>query len=76
MATVRRFARVGLMCRSIKKLRNAEALATSEEMQAAASQYVRKVSGYRKPSRVNQAAFDQAIAEIAAATETLLQTLR
>jgi hypothetical protein len=60
------------MCRSIKQLRNAEQLATADEIQAAALQYVRKISGYRSPSRTKQAAFDAAVAEIAAATERLL----
>jgi hypothetical protein len=60
------------MCRSIKQLRNAEIPATEEEIQAAALQFVRKVSGYRKPSRANQAAFDVAVLEVAAATQKLL----
>lgn len=63
------------MCRSIKTLRRREAPATEEEIQAAARQFVRKVSGYRVPSRANQAAFDQAIAEVAAATQVLLEAL-
>jgi hypothetical protein len=62
------------MCRSIKTLRGAEP-ATDEEMGAAALQYVRKVSGFRKPSAKNEAAFDAAVAEITAATERLLATL-
>lgn len=60
------------MCRSIKKLRRAEQPATDQEMHEAALQFVRKVSGYRVPSRANQDAFEQAIAEIAASTKTLL----
>ena len=60
------------MCRSIKTLRNPTQAATDEEVLAAALQYVRKVSGYHKPSRVNQQAFDQAVAEVAAATHKLL----
>ena len=60
------------MCRSIKQLRNAEIPATGEEIQAAALQFIRKVSGYRKPSRANQAAFDAAVLEVAAATQKLL----
>jgi len=60
------------MCRSIKQLRNAEIPATEEEIRAAALQFVRKVSGYRKPSRANQAAFDAAVTEVAAATQKLL----
>jgi len=60
------------MCRSIKTLRNPTQAATDEEVLAAALQYVRKVSGYHKPSRANQQAFDQAVAEVAAATHKLL----
>lgn len=63
------------MCRSIKTLRNAEVPATEEEIRAAALQYVRKVSGYRKPSRVNEEAFERAVEEVAGATQKLLQTL-
>jgi hypothetical protein len=50
--------------------------ATEQEIAEAALQYVRKVSGYRKPSRANQEAFDTAIAEIAGATEKLLSQLQ
>jgi len=64
-----------VMCRSIKVLRNAEAPATGEEISAAALQFIRKVSGYRKPSRSNQEAFDAAVKEVAAATGRLLETL-
>jgi len=60
------------MCRSIRTLRDSEVPATTGEVEAAARQYVRKVSGYRVPSARNAAAFDQAIAEIAAASERLL----
>lgn len=63
------------MCRSIKVLRQMEQPATPEEMRAAALQYVRKVSGYRTPSRANQTAFEQAVAEVTAATEKLLGLL-
>jgi hypothetical protein len=63
------------MCRSIKTLRRADVPATETEMQAAALQYVRKVSGYRAPSRANQAAFDRAVEEIAASTQRLLDEL-
>ena len=49
------------MCRNIKKLRSPERLPTDEEMRDAALQFVRKVSGYRVPSKTNQAAFDQAV---------------
>ncbi len=63
------------MCRSIKRLRLPDSQPTDEEIQAAALQFVRKVSGYRKPSRSNQAAFDRAVAEIAATTRKLLETI-
>lgn len=63
------------MCRSIKQLRNADIPATEEEIRAAALQFVRKVSGYRKPSRVNQAAFDQAVDEVSQVTQRLLDQL-
>jgi hypothetical protein len=63
------------MCRSIKKLRQPESLPTDEELEAAALQFVRKVSGYRAPSRKNEAAFNRAVAEVAEATKTLLASL-
>ena len=63
------------MCRSIKTLRNAEVPATEEEIRAAALQFVRKVSGYRKPSKVNEAAFSNAIEEIALSTQKLLRQI-
>ena len=63
------------MCRSIKQLRNSEIPATEEEIRAAALQFVRKVSGYRKPSRANQAAFDAAVTEVAEATQKLLNEI-
>ena len=63
------------MCRSIKTLRRPEAAATDEEVAAAALQFVRKVSGYRVPSRKNAEAFDGAVAEIAAASRRLLESL-
>jgi hypothetical protein len=64
------------MCRSIKTLRLTAGLVTEDEIQAAALQYVRKVSGYRKPSRANQAAFEQAVAQIADATRLLLDGIQ
>ena len=64
------------MCRSIKQLRGLEPPASQEEIRAAAVQYVRKVSGYRKPSRANQAAFEEAVSEIARSTEKLLNQLQ
>jgi len=63
------------MCRSIKTLRRPETEATNEEVAAAALQFVRKVSGYRVPSRKNAEAFDGAVAEIAATSRRLLESL-
>ncbi len=63
------------MCRSIKTLRRPETAATDEEVAAAALQFVRKVSGYRVPSRKNAEAFDGAVAEIAAASRRLLESI-
>ena len=63
------------MCRSIKTLHNFDPPATDEEIRAAALQYVRKLSGSRKPSKANEAAFEKAVDEIAAATQTLLGSL-
>jgi hypothetical protein len=63
------------MCRNIKMLFNFAPPATDEEIAAAALQYVRKVSGMRKPSRANQEAFERAVAEITAATRALIDLL-
>ncbi|MDH3307264.1 MAG: DUF2277 domain-containing protein [Acidimicrobiia bacterium] len=63
------------MCRNIRTLHNFEPPATTEEVQAAALQYVRKVSGSAKPSLANQPAFDAAVEEVATATQRLLSTL-
>ena len=63
------------MCRNIKTLFNFEPPATDEEVSNAALQYVRKVSGFTKPSQKNQAAFDQAVDEIAQATRRLNDSL-
>jgi hypothetical protein len=63
------------MCRSIKPLRLPDRPATEEEIHEAALQFVRKVSGYRKPSRANQEAFDSAILEVAEATRKMLAQL-
>ena len=62
------------MCRSIKTLRDDPEL-SAEDIEAAALQYVRKVSGYRKPSRANEDAFESAVAEIAKTTDRLLKSL-
>lgn len=63
------------MCRSIKTLRRADEPATDEEIHAAAKQYVRKVSGYREPSRKNTEAFESAVDEIAKASRKLLEAV-
>jgi hypothetical protein len=63
------------MCRNIRTLHNFEPPATDDEIQAAALQYVRKVSGSQKPSKANEAAFGRAIDEITASTRTLLAQL-
>ncbi|TQJ29664.1 DUF2277 domain-containing protein [Microbacterium sp. SLBN-146] len=63
------------MCRSIHTLHNFEPAATSEEIHAAALQYVRKIAGTTKPSKVNQEAFDRAVHEISHATQHLLDAL-
>ena len=60
------------MCRSIKRLREGSVPASEEEIRAAALQFVRKVSGFREPSRRNADAFDRAVDEVAAASERLL----
>ena len=64
------------MCRSIKTLRRQGEPATDREIAAAALQYVRKVSGYRKPSQANAEAFSGAVDEIAAASRRLLDALK
>lgn len=63
------------MCRSIKTLRNPEGEASDEEVRAAALQFVRKISGYRQPSRANHEAFDQAVDEVAESSRRLLDSL-
>ncbi len=63
------------MCRNIRTLHNFEPPATDEEIEAAALQYVRKVSGFRNPSRANEAAFASAVADVASATRVLLDSL-
>ena len=63
------------MCRNIKPLFNFDPPATEEEVAASALQYVRKVSGFTRPSQANQAAFDTAVQEISRATQTLLESL-
>lgn len=63
------------MCRSIKTLANFEPAASDEEIRAAALQFVRKLSGTHRPSRANEAAFDQAVEEVTAAASRLLGAL-
>lgn len=64
------------MCRNIKKLRRPEAAPTDAELHDAALQFVRKISGYREPSQANRAAFDHAVADVAAASRHLFEHLR
>ena len=64
------------MCRSIKPLRNMDHPVTEQEIYEAALQYVRKVSGYRKPSKANEEAFNKAIEEVADATKKILANLK
>jgi hypothetical protein len=63
------------MCRSIHNLYNFEPEATDDEVHAAALQYVRKISGFTKPSKANEEAFERAVAEVTAASERLLVSL-
>jgi hypothetical protein len=63
------------MCRSIKTLRRADERASDEEVRAAALQFVRKVSGYREPSRKNAEAFESAVDEVAQASRRLLDAV-
>jgi hypothetical protein len=63
------------MCRSIKTLRRPDEPATEDEIRAAARQYVRKVSGYREPSKKNAEAFEAAVDEIAQASRALLDAV-
>ena len=63
------------MCRNIRTLHNFEPPATEEEIQASALQYVRKISGYNKPSRANEEAFERAVEGVAATTRELLGSL-
>jgi hypothetical protein len=64
------------MCRSIRTLRGLDPPASTDDVHAAALQFVRKVSGYRAPSAANQAPFDAAVDEITAAAQRLLADLR
>jgi len=64
------------MCRSIKTLRRSDGQASEEEVRAAALQFVRKVSGYRAPSRANEETFNAAVEAIAGASRRLLDSLK
>jgi hypothetical protein len=63
------------MCRSIVRLRERDEIAEEEAIRAAALQFVRKISGYRTPSKRNEDAFDNAVAEISAASQRLLESV-
>lgn len=63
------------MCRSIKQLRVPEGPPTEAEIEAAALQFVRKVTGFRKPSRANREAFERAVAEVAEATRRVIEEM-
>lgn len=63
------------MCRSIKTLRTPEMIVADEDIEAAALQFVRKISGYRKPSRANEKAFARAVHEISRSSRRLLDDL-
>ena len=63
------------MCRNIRTLFNFEPPVTQEEVEAASLQFVRKITGFNKPSKANEAAFDQAVEEVAAAARRLVDSL-
>lgn len=63
------------MCRSIKTLFNFDPPATDDEIRAASLQFVRKLSGFTKPSQANAAAFDRAVEDVAAVAQTLIRSL-
>ena len=63
------------MCRSIKTLRNPEMIVADEDLEAAALQFVRKISGYRQPSKVNERSFERAVREISRSSRKLMDTL-
>lgn len=64
------------MCRSIKVLRRAGETVTAEELHSAALQFVRKISGFQKPSKLNQEVFEQGVREVAEASRKLLDSLQ
>jgi hypothetical protein len=63
------------MCRSIKKLRKPEGIPTNIELYEASRQFIRKISGFREPSKVHQEAFEEAINEVSEAARSLLETM-
>jgi hypothetical protein len=63
------------MCRSIKQLRRRDGAATQDEIEAAALQFVRKISGFRSPSRKNEEAFEAAVSRVAKASKALLEEM-
>jgi len=63
------------MCRSIKVLRRPGLAATPDELHGAALQFIRKISGFQKPSRANQEAFDRAVAEVSESSRRLLESI-
>lgn len=71
----RRLPKIVRMCRNIRTLHNFQPPASRDEIDAAALQYVRKISGYNKPSQANADAFEEAVAEVAAASARLLERL-
>ena len=64
------------MCRNIKTLFNFEPPATDEEIRASALQFVRKLSGFNKPSKINEVAFDLAVEQVREAAQTLIRSLK
>ena len=64
------------MCRNIKTLYNFDPAVTTEEIEAAALQYIRKITGFKKPSKINEAVFDNAVDEISKISENLLKCLQ
>jgi hypothetical protein len=68
--------RIAVMCRNIRTLYNFEPPATEDEIEAAALQFVRKISGFNQPSKVNEAVFEQAVEEITRVAAELLGALR
>ncbi len=72
----RGFLREAIMCRNIKKLRRPDQLPTDHELNDAALQFVRKISGFHRPSQANQEAFDAAVQEVALAARRLFRSLR